>query len=96
MTCGGTRRFDVVFSSSVLQWVADHPAFLRGAEADLHSGGRLVAPYGGKGNTPDFFVALRPEMLKTMEFTEPFLPATKARYAMELGNARADGRKTRR
>jgi hypothetical protein len=26
-----------------------------------------------------------PEMLKAIEFTEPFLPATKARYAMGLG-----------
>jgi trans-aconitate methyltransferase len=57
-----TRRFDVVFSSSVLHWVADHPAFLRGAAAGLRSGGRLVVSCGGKGNAQDVFVALRPEM----------------------------------
>ena len=44
------RRFDVVFSSSVLHWVADHPAFLRGASACLRPGGRLVVSCGGKGN----------------------------------------------
>ena len=56
------RRFDVVFSSSVLHWVADHPAFLRGAAACLRPDGRLVVSCGGKGNAQDVFVALRPEM----------------------------------
>ena len=55
-------RFNVVFSSSVLHWVADHPAFLRGAAACLRPGGRLVVSCGGKGNAQDVFVALRPEM----------------------------------
>jgi trans-aconitate 2-methyltransferase len=55
-------RFDIVFSSSVLHWVDDHPAFLRGAAACLHPGGRLVVSCGGKGNAQDVFVALRPEM----------------------------------
>jgi trans-aconitate methyltransferase len=54
--------FDVVFSSSVLHWVADHPAFLRGAAACLRPGGRLVVSCGGKGNAQEVFVALRPEM----------------------------------
>jgi trans-aconitate methyltransferase len=54
--------FDVVFSSSVLHWVDDHRAFLRGAAACLHPGGRLVVSCGGKGNAQDVFVALRPEM----------------------------------
>jgi trans-aconitate methyltransferase len=54
--------FDVVFSSSVLHWVDDHPAFLRGAAACLRPGGRLVVSCGGKGNAQDVFVALRPEM----------------------------------
>jgi trans-aconitate 2-methyltransferase len=56
------RRFDIVFSSSVLHWVDDHPAFLRDAAACLRSGGRLVVSCGGKGNAQDVFVALRPEM----------------------------------
>ena len=55
-------RFDIVFSSSVLHWVDDHPAFLRGAAACLRPGGRLVVSCGGKGNAQDVFVALRPEM----------------------------------
>ena len=55
-------RFDVVFSSSVLHWVDDHPAFLRGVAACLRPGGRLVVSCGGRGNAQDVFVALRPEM----------------------------------
>ena len=57
-----TPWFDVVFSSSVLHWVDDHPAFLRGAAACLRPGGRLVVSCGGRGNAQDVFVALRPEM----------------------------------
>jgi trans-aconitate methyltransferase len=56
------QRFDMVFSSSVLHWVDNHPAFLRGAAACLRSGGRLVVSCGGKGNAQDVFVAARPEM----------------------------------
>jgi trans-aconitate methyltransferase len=56
------RLFDAVFSSSALHWVADHPAFLRGAAACLRPGGRLMASCGGKGNAQDVFVALRPEI----------------------------------
>jgi trans-aconitate methyltransferase len=58
----GEAWFDIVFSSSVLHWVDDHPAFLRGAAACLRPGGRLVVSCGGKGNAQDVFVALRPEM----------------------------------
>jgi trans-aconitate methyltransferase len=56
------RRFDVVFSSSVLHWVADHPAFLRSVAACLRPGGRLAVSCGGKGNAQDVFTVLRPEM----------------------------------
>jgi trans-aconitate methyltransferase len=56
------QRFDIVFSSSALHWLDDHPAFLRGAASVLHSGGRLMVSCGGKGNAQDVFVALRPEM----------------------------------
>ena len=44
--------FDIVFSSSVLHWVADHPAFLRGAAACLRPGGRLVVSCGGVKLSP--------------------------------------------
>jgi trans-aconitate 2-methyltransferase len=54
--------FDIVFSSSVLHWVDDHQAFLRGAAAVLKPGGGLLVSCGGKGNAHDVFVALRPEM----------------------------------
>jgi trans-aconitate 2-methyltransferase len=56
------QLFDVVFSSSVLHWVDDHPAFLRGAAACLRSGGRLMVSCGGKGNAQEVFLALRPVM----------------------------------
>jgi trans-aconitate 2-methyltransferase len=56
------REFDLVFSSSVLHWVDDHPAFLRGAASVLKPGGRLHVSCGGKGNAQDVFLALRPEM----------------------------------
>ena len=59
---GLERRFDVVFSSSVLHWVDDHPAFLRGAASVLRSGGRLLVSCGGRGNAQDVFLALRPEL----------------------------------
>ena len=54
--------FDVVFSSSVLHWVDDHPAFLRGAAGCLRPGGRLMVSCGGKGNAQEVFLALRPVM----------------------------------
>jgi trans-aconitate methyltransferase len=56
------QQFDIVFSTSVLHWVDDHPAFLSGAAACLRPGGRLVVSCGGRGNAQDVFVALRPEM----------------------------------
>ena len=56
------QRFDVVFSTSVLHWVDDHPAFLRGAASVLCPGGRLLVSCGGKGNAQDVFLALRPEL----------------------------------
>jgi trans-aconitate methyltransferase len=59
---GLERKFDVVFSSSVLHWVDDHPAFLRGAASVLRPGGRLLVSCGGKGNAQDVFLALRPEL----------------------------------
>jgi trans-aconitate 2-methyltransferase len=60
---GAVRAFfDVVFSSSVLHWVDDHPAFLRGAAAVLKPGGRLQVSCGGKGNAQDVYLALRPEL----------------------------------
>jgi trans-aconitate 2-methyltransferase len=56
------RRVDIVFSSSALHWVDDHPAFLRGAGRCLRPGGRLMISCGGKGNAQDVFLAIRPEL----------------------------------
>ena len=56
------EKFDVVFSNAALHWVDDHPAFLRGAAAQLRPGGRLAVSCGGRGNAHDVFIALRPEM----------------------------------
>jgi trans-aconitate methyltransferase len=53
------QSFNVIFSNAALHWVDDHPAFLRGAAACLHSGGRLVVSCGGKGNAQEVFVAVR-------------------------------------
>ena len=55
-------KFDFIFSNAALHWVDDHEKFLRGAAAALKTGGRLVVSCGGKGNTHDVFLALRPEM----------------------------------
>jgi trans-aconitate 2-methyltransferase len=56
------NQYDLVFSSSALHWVDDHPAFLQGAAACLRPRGRLMVSCGGKGNAHDVFLALRPEM----------------------------------
>jgi trans-aconitate 2-methyltransferase len=56
------RRVDLVFSSSVLHWVDDHPAFLEGAAASLNEGGRLLVSCGGKGNAQEVFLAFRSTM----------------------------------
>jgi trans-aconitate methyltransferase len=56
------REFDIVFSNAALHWVADHPAFLRGAARALRQGGRLMVSCGGKGNAAEVFLALRRQM----------------------------------
>jgi len=42
-------RFDVVFSNSVLHWVKDHPAMLRGVARSLKPGGRIYLAFGARG-----------------------------------------------
>ncbi len=80
-------RFDVVFSSSVLHWVDDHPAFLRGAAACLRPGGRLVVSCGGKGNAQDVFMALRPEM-RLKQWSQIFPEAAKTIFLSQSGGIR--------
>lgn len=57
--------FDLVFSNAALHWVSDHPAFLRGAAAALHPGGRLLTSCGGRGNAEEVFHAVRAVMRDT-------------------------------
>jgi trans-aconitate methyltransferase len=47
------RGFDLAFSTAALHWVADHPAVLRGVQACLKPGGRLLFQMGGRGNAAD-------------------------------------------
>ena len=81
------RQFDIVFSSSVLHWVDDHPAFLRGAAACLCPGGRLVVSCGGKGNAQDVFVALRPEM-RLKQWRDFFPEAAQTLFLSQSGGLR--------
>jgi trans-aconitate 2-methyltransferase len=52
------RGFDVVFSTAALHWVADHPAVLKGVQACLKPGGRLLFQMGGRGNAAEVYDAL--------------------------------------
>jgi trans-aconitate 2-methyltransferase len=79
------REFDVAFSSSVLHWVDDHPAFLRGAASVLMPGGRLLVSCGGKGNAQDVFLALRPE-LRRARWVPYFRPLAKPYFFHSPGD----------
>jgi trans-aconitate 2-methyltransferase len=53
MDAGALRfaaEFDVVFSSAVLHWVADHRPVLAGVARALRPGGRVLLQMGGQGN----------------------------------------------
>jgi trans-aconitate 2-methyltransferase len=64
-------RFDTVFSNAALHWVADQPAFLRGAFQALRPGGRLVFSCGGRGNAAEFVAVF--EQLRTRSPWQPYL-----------------------
>lgn len=53
-----TDVFDLIFSNSVLQWVDDHLAVLKGASAALRFGGQLVISCGGQGNAEQIMGAV--------------------------------------
>lgn len=53
-----TNAFDLIFSNSVLQWVDDHLAVLKGASAALRPGGKLVISCGGQGNAEQILGAV--------------------------------------
>lgn len=53
------EQVDVVFSSAVFHWIADHPRLFARLFAALRPGGRLVAQCGGEGNVERFHEAAR-------------------------------------
>ena len=53
-----SRPFDAVFSNAALHWVRDHAAAVDSISKALRAGGRLVAEFGGKGNTASILSAL--------------------------------------
>lgn len=54
----GERKVDVVLSTAVFHWLADHEALFARLRAALRRGGRLVAQCGGEGNTPELTAAI--------------------------------------
>jgi trans-aconitate 2-methyltransferase len=53
------RPVDVVFSSAVFHWIADHDRLFQRLFAALRPGGRMVAQCGGEGNIERFHEAAR-------------------------------------
>jgi trans-aconitate 2-methyltransferase len=53
----GGRTVDVVFSTAVFHWIADHPRLFARLRGLLGAGGRLFAQCGGEGNTPELLRA---------------------------------------
>jgi SAM-dependent methyltransferase len=51
------RQFDAVFSNAVLHWIQPPEQAIRTIRAALKPGGRLVAEFGGKGNTASILAA---------------------------------------
>lgn len=49
------HEFDIVFSGSVLHWIADHRPVLSGIKRSLKPGGRILLQMGGKGNAAEIF-----------------------------------------
>lgn len=53
------EHVDVVFSTAVFHWIADHDALFRRLAVLLRPGGQLEAQCGGQGNVSRFRAALR-------------------------------------
>jgi trans-aconitate methyltransferase len=62
--------FDVVFSNTVLHWVADHPAVLAGMRRALKPGGRMLLQMPTAGNCMHFIEAV--ERVRAMPRWRPF------------------------
>lgn len=53
------RQFDAVFSNAVLHWVQPPERAIQTMRAALKPGGRLVAEFGGRGNTASILAVTR-------------------------------------
>ena len=61
------EKFNIAFSNSVLHWIADQPAVLRGVHACLKQGGKILFQLGGFGNARDFLDLIH-EIIKQPEW----------------------------
>jgi trans-aconitate methyltransferase len=52
------QKFDVAFSNATLHWVKNQIAVLRGVQACIKSGGKILFQMGGRGNAADIFCAV--------------------------------------
>ena len=73
----GTRlpflpRFDAVFSTATLHWIADHPAVFASIQDALRPGGRFVAQCGG-GRNLDRLYRRAATLMRTAPFDAYFL-----------------------
>jgi trans-aconitate 2-methyltransferase len=64
-------EFDLVFSSSVLHWVADHRPVLSGIKRGLKPGGRVILQMGGRGNAAEMFTSFE-SLSKTGKWSKYF------------------------
>ncbi len=53
-----SQHFDAVFSNAALHWIPDARPVVRAIYRALRPGGRMVAEFGGKGNTGQVMAAL--------------------------------------
>lgn len=82
-----TNTFDLIFSNSVLQWVDDHLAVLKGASAALRPGGRLVISCGGQGNAGQILEAVF-EVARRDRWRQYFTPLVNPYYFLSPADYR--------
>jgi trans-aconitate 2-methyltransferase len=63
--------FDIAFSTSVLHWVRDHQAVLRGVRRCLRLGGRILFQMGGRGNAEEMFSIVQ-AMIRSPSWRDAF------------------------
>ena len=52
-------KFDAVFSNAALHWIKEPERVIAGIKKSLRPGGRVVAEFGGKGNTGELLKAVQ-------------------------------------